>query len=203
MKWFYCIIFLASILMEGCKSENKETDKMSENEVKEWIASSKWYTALPVKPDSSINQRMFAGQNIKNEKSWNAAFKFLRENNLGELAVGRYDLLDDGTYATVSEYTTKEPDSAKYEVHRKYIDIQYVERGAEYIELLKIKDIKGESVYDEKSDIQFFIGGEGRHLFADNQHFFVFFPEDVHKPCLKVDSLGTVRKIVVKIPWVD
>lgn len=188
--------------MVGCKSESKKTATLSDVEVKEWAAASKWYTGLSIKPDLSINQAMFASQNMKNGKSWEAAYKFLRENDLEKLAIGRYDLLD-GTYATVSEYKTKEPDSAKYEAHRKYIDIQYVQSGCEYIDLLPMSGIKEKAVYDEKSDILFFVGKEGKRLYADNNHFFVFFPEDVHRPCLKVDSVSTVRKIVVKIPLVD
>lgn len=197
------VMFIFFILMIGCKPGNRNVSNMSEADIKKWVASSEWYTGLSMTPDASINQSEFASQVLKNEKSWQAAFHFLDNNNLDELAIGRYELLDDGTYATVSEYITKEPDSARYEAHRKYIDIQYVLNGSEYIDLLRMPDINEEAEYDEKSDILFFTGREGQRLLADKKHFFVFFPDDVHKPCLKVGSTGRVRKIVVKIPLVD
>jgi len=40
---------------------------------------------------------------------------------------------------------------------------------------------------------------EERNVPADPDKFFVFFPEDVHRPGLKVDSIAPVRKIVVKV----
>lgn len=197
------VMFIFFILMIGCKPGNKNVSNMSEVDIKKWIASSEWYTGLSMTPDASINQSEFASQVLKNEKSWQAAFYFLDNNNLDKLAIGRYELLNDGTYATVSDYITKEPDSARYEAHRKYIDIQYVLNGSEYIDLLRMADINEEAAYDEKSDILFFTGREGQRLLADKKRFFVFFPDDVHKPCLKVVCTGRVRKIVVKIPLVD
>lgn len=197
------VIFIFFILMIGCKPGNRNVSNMSEADIKKWVASSEWYTGLSMTPDASINQSEFASQVLKNEKSWQAAFHFLDNNNLDKLAIGRYELLNDDTYATVSDYITKEPDSARYEAHRKYIDIQYVLNGSEYIDLLRMADINEEAEFDEKSDILFFTGREGQRLLADKKHFFVFFPDDVHKPCLKVGSTGRVRKIVVKIPLVD
>jgi beta-galactosidase beta subunit len=52
-----------------------------------------------------------------------AAFAFIRENNLHALPLGRYDL-EDGVFAIVQEYFTKE--ESFYEAHKKYIDLQYM-----------------------------------------------------------------------------
>lgn len=183
-------IFILSFAMFliGCGDKNIKNKNMNISD-------------LPFKPSTSINQTLLTDQQIKNTAAWQVAFKFLKENDLVNLPIGRYDL-SNGVFATVADYQTKEPETVKYEAHRKYIDIQYVAKGCECIELMSLKDIKEPANYKEESDIVFFKGKKGTRLYADKKQFFVFFPEDVHKPCLKVDTSREVRKIVVKIPWV-
>nr|WP_129732754.1 YhcH/YjgK/YiaL family protein [Parabacteroides goldsteinii] len=200
---FYSLIVVILFCMMGCKSEKKKSSELSAQYVSEWISRSGWYKELKMKPDKNVNQELFVLQNERNIKAWQVAFDFLRRNDLNELALGRYDLSNDGTYATVSEYETKEHETARYEAHRKYIDIQYVSKGEEYIDLLPMDEITERQDYDEQADIMFFDGKLGTRLYANKEQFFVFFPDDVHRPCLKIDTAAMVRKIVVKIPWSD
>ena len=46
---------------------------------------------------------------------------------------GRYDV-DDELYYMVQEYETKYPEQARYEAHKKYVDIQYIVKGIERME---------------------------------------------------------------------
>ena len=64
----------------------------------------------------------------------------------------------DGTkiYASVSEYTTKEYEDAKFEGHRKYIDIQYIVSGTESIEMADISKVTANTDYNENKDIEFY-----------------------------------------------
>jgi YhcH/YjgK/YiaL family protein len=176
--------------------------ELPEKNVKEWMSSSIWNNGLPFKPDASINLYSFVEQNILNPEDWQAAYDFLKKNDPDKIPLGRYDLTENGAYATVSIYQTKNKDTAQYEAHRKYIDIQYVADGAEYIELLPLNLIKEEQKYDRENDVLFFESKTaGEMLYADKKHYFVFFPEDTHKPCLKVNTSDAIRKIVVKIPF--
>jgi YhcH/YjgK/YiaL family protein len=187
--------------MTNCKA-GLDIDKWSDQQVNEYFHSSVWYSELPFKPDESINKRIFIKQNMANESAWESALNFLKKNDLNQLSPGRYELSDDGTYATISEYQTKEADTAQYEAHRKYIDIQYVIDGEEYMEIIPLAFIKEDQNYDPNADIMFFKDQtKGEILYADKTHFFVFFPEDVHKPCLKIDAVKNVRKLVIKIPF--
>lgn len=159
------------------------------------------WNQLACKPDVSINKEVFAQQIAGNEKAWQAALDFMKRENLHTLENGRYDL-SDGTYVAVSEYTTKDPQTAKYEIHRKYIDIQYVAEGEEYIEVLPANIFKEEQQYNADKDIVFFEENpEGNKLYANKDHFFIFFPDEAHKPGLQIQEKGTVKKIVVKIPY--
>lgn len=102
VRVLYIYVFIL-LLMIGCKSGGKESTDLSSKSVSEWISNSGWSKELTMKPDKSINLETFVLQNKRNEKAWKVAFEFLKRKDLNSLAIGRYDLSDDGTYATVSE----------------------------------------------------------------------------------------------------
>lgn len=198
------IIVIFSVIMGlslfGCGE--KPVAQWSNQEIEEWFSSSSWKNGLPMQPDSSINIRMFAEQNIMNASAWEAAYKFLKETDLETIPPGRYELDKNGTYATVSEYITKDADTAFFEAHRKYVDIQYVPVGKEYIGVTSLEAIDSVKLeYDEEKDIMFFSKADKTQRLADKRNFLVFFPSDGHMPCLKVDKNENVRKVVIKIPF--
>lgn len=162
--------------------------------IKEW-------NKLACKPDASIDRQQFEDQIARNGEAWLAALDFMKKEDLKTLENGRYELCA-GTYAAVSEYEAKEPSVAKYEVHRKYIDIQYVAEGEEFIEMLPMSDFKEEQEYNEEKDIVFFKETpKGEKLLADKNQFFIFFPNEAHRPGIKIGNGGKVKKIVIKIPF--
>ena len=182
----------------------KPVSKWSDQEIEEWFNSSAWKNGLSMQPDSSINTRMLAEQNILNASAWEAAYKFLKETDFETIPTGRYDLDKSGTYATVSDYVTKDADTAFFEAHRKYVDIQYVPVGQEYIGITSLEAVDSVKLeYDEEKDIMFFSKADETQRLADKRHFLVFFPSDGHMPCLKVEKNDTVRKVVIKIPFVE
>lgn len=195
------IYSILMITMMACQNK-KDVSEWTDNEINEWFSVSAWSTELKMKPDASINKRYFVEQNMLNQASWEAAFNFLNEKDLNALEPGRYDLLDDGTYVNIEEYMTK--DSAHFEAHRKYIDIQYLAKGREYIFVTPLESDKQIEIqsYDETKDIEFFDAEEYTQHLLSPDNFMVFFPTDGHKPCMKVDTNEVVRKVVVKIPYV-
>lgn len=190
------------ILMMACQNR-KDVTEWPDSEINEWFSSSPWSMELSMKPDASINKRLFVEQNILNPASWDAALKFLKEKDLNTLEPGRYDILDDGTYVNIEVYMTK--DSAHFEAHRKYIDIQYVAKGKEYIFVTPLEPDKQQEiqVYDEAKDIEFFDKEEYIPHLLTPENFMTLFPTDGHKPCMKVDTNEVVRKVVVKIPIIN
>lgn len=182
----------------------KPVSKWSDQEIEEWFNSSLWKNGLSMQPDSSINTRMLAEQNILNASAWEAAYKFLKETDFETIPTGRYDLDKSDTYATVSDYVTKDADTAFFEAHRKYVDIQYVPVGREYIGITSLEAIDSVKLeYDEEKDIMFFSKADKTQRLADKRKFLVFFPSDGHMPCLKVGKNDTVRKVVIKIPYIQ
>lgn len=150
-------------------------------------------------PDESINTEEFNRQYELNPNRWEKAFAFLRDTDLKKIAKGRYELEGSDLYAGVDEYVTKNEADARYEAHRRYADIQYVISGEEKIGLLPLNVTKEATPYDEQKDICFLSASTENYRKATPARYFVFFPEDAHKPCVKTDTNSRVKKVVIKV----
>ncbi|MGC4235571.1 MAG: YhcH/YjgK/YiaL family protein [Niabella sp.] len=205
---FACSLFIATtfiMVLIACNNNHMEkVSQWSEKEIEDWYQASPWYNLLPLKPDSSIDKRFFVEQNILNPQSWEAAFRFIKASDFNNMEPGRYELADDGTYATIADYRNKV--SSRFEAHRKFIDIQLVSRGKEYVLITSLDPGGGRrqiQPYDEVKDIEFFSKDIYEQRLLTPVNFMILFPANAHQPCLMVDSVGEVRKVVVKIPYIE
>ena len=128
-----------------------------------------------------------------------AGLQFLARPDLMTLEKGRYDLPDSGgSYALVQEPETKLRSGAKWEAHRKMIDLQFMVRGRE---LMGYADIARLKMGEYHADDDYSLGeGDGEWLRLDEQYFMILFPQDGHMPSIAVTEPEKVRKVVVKIP---
>jgi biofilm protein TabA len=125
--------------------------------------------------------------------------KFLVESAGKALADGKHVIDGDRVYAMVSSYETKGREESKYEAHRKYIDIQYLASGREIAWWTPVAGLKPCQEYGDAGDAVLFPTGDGTPLLLGGGRFAVFFPQDAHMPCCRVEKPETVRKIVVKV----
>lgn len=187
-------------MMIACGGNVSNVGNWSDERIEEWCESSEWFSELPMKVDGQTDRRRFVEQNVLNPEAWRAAYGFLTRSDLAVLPEGSYTLDDNGTFATVAEYDTKE--DARFEAHEKYIDIQYVMSGRERIDIAAPEAEKsGRTPYDEERDIEFFDAEDYRSVEANSANIVVLFPNDGHRPCMNLDGTERVRKIVVKIPY--
>ena len=126
-------------------------------------------------------------------------FDWLLSNDLSILSDGKYEIDGDKLYASVQTYTTK--DTAKYESHRKYIDIQYVINGQEKIGVANLENCVTCIEYDTERDLEFYdLKREPEEYYKLTKgEFVVFYPHDAHKPSLSINEASTVKKVVVKV----
>jgi biofilm protein TabA len=194
------IMVLISFLgLMGSKSASDPTN-WSSKQIDKWFAKGEWSEGWTVSPDVSINKRELAISYFKNKERWAKAFKFLRGNDLTKLELKRHDIDGDNLFATVSEYQSKNEESAKFEAHRKYIDIQYVISGKEIMNIAPVKTVREVlNPYDATKDIEFVTVSNVVNYKANPSNFFIFFPSDVHRPGLKDGANSPVRKIVIKV----
>ncbi|MHB8581047.1 MAG: YhcH/YjgK/YiaL family protein [Ignavibacteriaceae bacterium] len=123
------------------------------------------------------------------------------KGNIFSLPNGTYKVNDKGTYATVSEYESKEMSSCFIEHHQKNIDVQIVLKGREKFGVCNISEcIKLD--FDTEKD---FGKLEGKVSLLDltGSNFIIVFPQDGHMPKVCFGSkLEPVKKLVIKVPVV-
>lgn len=183
----------------GCKS-SVDPATWSDKKVNQWFEKGEWLNGWSVKPDATINRRELAISYFNHKDRWDKSFAFLKETDLTTLELRRYDIDGDNAYALVSEYLTKNEEDARYEAHQNYIDLQYVVSGKEQIGVAPMsmkKDVL--EAYDPQRDIEFMTVSQGTDFKADPGKFFIFFPDDIHRPGLKDGENAQVRKVVVKV----
>jgi YhcH/YjgK/YiaL family protein len=145
--------------------------------------------------DALHNYRMYLSLHPEFQK----AFRFLLRKELITIPCGKYAIGRKGTYAIVQEYKTKKPSEGVIECHRKYIDIQFIVKGAELIGVCNKANCKA-ARYEPKRDFQR-LEGKSDFITLRAGHFAIFMPHDGHMPCLMRDRRSEkVRKIVVKVP---
>ena len=135
-------------------------------------------------------------------KLWQTVAQWLRTTDLNALPLGRNEI-GEGAYANVAEYETRL--QSKYELHRRYIDVQLLARGEEIVFVAPKEDgIDPLGEFDVEKDCILFASARnacGVRVAPDS--YLALYPSDAHMPCMAVDGRpAPVRKIVVKIPFV-
>ena len=125
-------------------------------------------------------------------------FDFLSTTDLANLTPGRHEIDGSNVFALVSEYDSKEHGECRLEAHRTYTDIQYIVSGREAIGYAILGNQEVLIPFSEEKDIAFFTG-ESAPLILEAGMFAVFFPQDVHRPCMQIDGPEKVKKVVVKV----
>jgi len=128
------------------------------------------------------------------------ALDYLMKTDFSSVPNGKYELDGPSVYALVQRYKTKPLAESVWESHRKHIDVQFVFQGEErfgYVPLSKAPPVT--QPYDEKSDAALYAAGTTTVPLKAGQ-FAVFFPQDIHAPCLaENDQPSDVVKVVVKV----
>lgn len=142
--------------------------------------------------DKLTNYEQYLGLN----KNMKAAFQFLVNTDLKNIASGKHEV-NEGVFALVQEYDTKEKEDCKLEGHTKYIDIQYLIRG---VEQMGVAPKNGQKVIETNNENDYsFFEGTGEFFKVEEGMFTIFFPNDLHMPCVKMDGATTVKKVVMKV----
>jgi len=127
------------------------------------------------------------------------AIDFLHKTDFTNLEPQKIIIDGKNIFAILAEYQTKEIQNCKLEAHRKYIDIQYIISGSELIGYAPFNNQTVIEEYDKEKDVIFF-DGETSLMRLDTGMFAVFFPDDLHKPCIQAaGNSELVKKVVVKI----
>jgi YhcH/YjgK/YiaL family protein len=130
------------------------------------------------------------------------AFEFLRTTKLDDLAAGRHEIDGDRLYVVMNRQPGRGRSGAKFEVHRRYIDIQFGISGTDEMAWLALPECsQPDGAFDEQKDVGFFKDSPQTWLVVPPGSFAIYFPQDVHAP---LGGTGDLVKAVVKVAvdWV-
>ena len=128
------------------------------------------------------------------------AFAFLQQLP-ADAAVGRHEIDGEEIYAFVQQHHTKPISEKLLEVHRKYIDIQYMVKGREIIGWAPLAEMKECTMpFDASKDAALYkCIPEMVSVPVRPGQFALVFPEDAHAPSCAWDAPAQVLKVVVKV----
>ena len=126
---------------------------------------------------------------------------YLKDKDFFSMEPGKYEIEGQDIFAQVMNVNGDIIENKKPEVHKKYVDLQFIPEGGE---ILGFATDTGNNELDEdlfdSSDIKFYKNVENEVFIKSNPgDFFVFFPWDVHRPGCVEQVPKQMRKVVVKI----
>lgn len=102
----------------------------------------------------------------------------------------------ENLYVTRFDYETVPFEDTFYESHKKYLDIQIVIRGREWVD---IAHPAGLTRYENKGDFYAYRGEADQRVLLSPGTFLVVFPGDAHRLKISVDGPEGVSKVVFKL----
>ncbi|WP_330983679.1 MULTISPECIES: YhcH/YjgK/YiaL family protein [Enterobacterales] len=129
------------------------------------------------------------------------ALDFLRSTDFSALKPGVVEIEGKTIYAQILDLHTRPWAENRPEVHRRYLDIQFLAWGEEQIGVAidTGNNIISESLLAER-DILFYQQAENESMIEMTPgSYAIFFPQDVHRPACHKYKTTAIRKIVVKV----
>ena len=124
-----------------------------------------------------------------------AALKKLAGENPAD---GKYVIDGENIFASVMTYDTLPESEKKFEIHEKYIDIQYIIKGEEIIGDARLDTL--DKADGEGTDIAFFsMPKDYNRVHFTEGELAIIFPREPHAPGVAYTTPCTVKKIVVKV----
>ena len=108
--------------------------------------------------------------------------------------------LDNNCFVLEQAYISKNKEDCFFESHKKYIDIQYIFEGEEIMEVENISNLEVTTPYKEDLDYAKYSQSKYSSVLKIRQNeLAIFFPQDAHMPCIKIDENRKIIKAVFKI----
>ena len=193
------LLIIAFIFIDNtATAQQKWTTKFA----KRWVNNKEWANGSKINVNPSVDYVEFARQYHLNKACWDKALAFLNDPKLDTIAPGKYSIDGDNVYATITLGPSKEFEKSAWESHRNYIDLQYVIKGEEKIGVAPVSSATVIKLYDPTKDAANYTA-DSKYYIATSGEFFLFFPNDAHRPNIKVEGYDTVKKLVVKIKYLS
>lgn len=106
-------------------------------------------------------------------------------------------MIDSGiVIADILEEPTMNIEEVRWEAHKKFNDVQYIIRGKAKMGVVSpsVQGAIATSPYEQGNDIMHFKNESGQYYDADPKSFFIFLPEEMHRPSIRISGDDVVKK---------
>lgn len=105
----------------------------------------------------------------------------------------------DGGFLFFQNGETKPLAQAQFEAHKKYIDVQVVLAGAEYVALEDLSNLSVAIPYSNERDVEKYDGPTNHVMKISQGMAYVCFPWDAHKAVFHLEQPLNFSKAVIKL----
>ena len=127
-----------------------------------------------------------------------AALDFLAHTDLDTLPLGRTEVCGDKVFVNVMEAQAGDAAAGKFEIHKKYMDIQIDLEGTEIIEIgLDTEGVLDE--YNPDTDFGTVVCRRSASCVMGKNRFIVCMAEEPHMPGIVAEENRRLKKCVVKV----
>jgi YhcH/YjgK/YiaL family protein len=127
------------------------------------------------------------------------ALDYIKNLKVVDLKPGKINLAN-GISVTSFIYMGKDISNVKFESHRTHLDLEYIVKGVELVQIAHPDLLRVKEAYDPSKDVKYYHDAETYNQFKLNEGYFViYYPDDAHKVGLKVNE-SEIYKVWVRIP---
>ena len=133
------------------------------------------------------------------EENVRKCFDYAREHDLLSYEKGSHPIDGDELFVNIVEYETTTPENRFWEAHRQYLDLHFMLRGPEQIDVNFIDNME-QKEFVEKDDFLPLEGEPNSHVVLNAGDFLLCYPADAHRTAVQVGAPATIKKAIFKIP---
>ena len=132
------------------------------------------------------------------EENVRKCFDYAREHDLLSYEKGSHPIDGDELFVNIVEYETTTPENRFWEAHRQYLDLHFMLRGPEQIDVNFIDNME-QKEFVEKDDFLHLEGEPNSHVVLNAGDFLLCYPADAHRTAVQVGAPATIKKAIFKI----
>ena len=125
-------------------------------------------------------------------------FDYAAANDLLSYEKGRHPIDGEELFVNIVEYETTTPENRFWEAHRQYLDLHFMLRGPEQIDVNFIDNME-QKAFVEKDDFLPLEGDPNSHVILNAGDFLLCYPADAHRTAVQVGAPAVIKKAIFKI----
>ena len=125
-------------------------------------------------------------------------FAYAKEHDLLSYEKGSHEIEGDNLFVNIVEYETTTPENRFWEAHKKYLDLHFMLKGPEQIDVNFIDNMEQKEFVD-KDDFLPLEGEANSHVVLTEGDFLLCYPKDAHRTAVQVNTPAVIKKAIFKI----